>query len=63
MVKTAVAVVVGNRIRTIKEMGKKDGLKVTKINVHVGGRAFNILADQETNSGLYFLVDDLECKQ
>ena len=38
MIKTSVAIVFGtNQIRTIKEMGKKDGLKQTKIELNIGG--------------------------
>jgi hypothetical protein len=60
VIKTSVAIVFGtNQIRTIKEMGKKDGLKQTKIELDIGGRCFSIFDDQETNSGLYLLVDNL----
>ena len=57
--KNCVAVVVGNgSIKTIREMGRKDGLKMGKISHDLTGRAFSILDDQEKNTGLYFLVDD-----
>ena len=45
-VKTSVAIVVGNnKLFSIREYGRKDGLKRTRVNLDIGGRAFSIVDD------------------
>ena len=63
---TNVAVVVGNSlINLIKEnkTGNRQMLHKSRKNINIGGRALSWLDDQECNTGLYFIVDDLPNNQ